>query len=478
MIRILPASLRCHERHIQSERQEDGLLSLTSLGGAGTVTGSKHLLEFGAHRLLVDCGLFQGRRDLRELNWKPLQIDPASIDAVILTHAHLDHSGYLPRLVKEGFSGPILGTPGTIDVAKLILLDSAYLQEKDAELANRFGYSRHEPALPLYRRIDVESTFDCFQSVPAHRRTKLSGGAELLFRAAGHILGAATAEIRIDGSTILFSGDLGRFGDPMMPDPEFVERADVLVVESTYGNRVHEKVDPEAAMLEVVERTVRRGGTIIVPAFAVGRVQSLLYHFWRLKKSGHLPLVPIYVDSPMATDATNLLFVHPKAHRLDGEACRDACRVATYVPDSDGSKALASNRMPKVIISASGMATGGRVLHHIKAFGGDPRNTILFSGYQAEGTRGRKMLQGERQVKIHGEWVDIRAEVTELSMLSAHADANEIMRWLGGFDNPPRQTLIVHGEPDSARALNDRIHADLGWQCEVVEMNRQIKLAT
>lgn len=451
-------------------------LRLTSLGGAGTVTGSKHLLEFESTRLLIDCGLFQGRRELRELNWLPLQIEPSSVDAVILTHAHLDHSGYLPRLVKDGFAGSIFATPASIDVAKLILLDSAFLQEKDAELANRYGYSRHAPAMPLYRRIDVENTFDLFSSVPVHKKTDLPGGAELIFRRAGHILGAATAEIRFGGKTILFSGDLGRFGDPMMPDPELVERADVVVVESTYGNRLHDNVDPDAAILDVVERAVRRGGTVIIPAFAVGRVQSLLFHFWRLKKSGKLPLVPIYVDSPMATDATNLLYAHPKDHRLDDEACRDVCRVATYVSDTDGSKALSANPMPKVIISASGMATGGRVLHHIKAFGSDPRSTILFSGYQAEGTRGRKMIEGERQVKIHGDWIDIRAEVADLSMLSAHADANEIMRWLSGLKLAPERTLIVHGEPDASRALQTRINSEFGWDCDVAEMNQSVTL--
>ncbi|WP_246167093.1 MBL fold metallo-hydrolase RNA specificity domain-containing protein [Sphingomonas piscis] len=440
------------------------------------MTGSKHLLQSGKHRLLIDCGLFQGRKELRELNWQPLPIDPCSIDAVVLTHAHLDHTGYLPRLVKDGFSGPIFGTPASIDVAKLILLDSAFLQEKDAELANKFGYSRHAPAMPLYRRIDVENCFDLFRPLPMHKRAPLPGGADILFRPAGHILGAATAEIRTAGKAILFSGDLGRFDDPMMPDPEMVSRADIVIVESTYGSRLHEKVDAPTAILDIVERTVRRGGTVIVPAFAVGRVQSLLYYFWQLKKAGRLPLVPIYVDSPMATDATSLLFAHPRDHRLDEEACRDVCRVATYVPDVDGSKALSGNPMPKVIISASGMATGGRVLHHIKAFGTDPRSTILFSGYQAEGTRGRKMIEGERQVKIHGSWVDIRAEVTELSMLSAHADSDEIMRWLGGFEAPPERLLIVHGEPDSARALQGRVSKELNWKCDVVEMNQPVEL--
>jgi metallo-beta-lactamase family protein len=447
--------------------------SLTSFGGAGTVTGSKHLIEHGGHRLLVDCGLFQGHRKLRELNWKPLPVAASSLDAVVLTHAHLDHSGYLPRLVKEGFKGPIYATPATIDVARLILLDSAFLQEKDAEFANRHGFSRHTPALPLYTRVDAERTLERFAPVSFHQDTEIRGGANLLLRRAGHILGAATAEVRLGGLKLVFSGDLGRYDDAMMHDPEPVPAADYLVVESTYGNRVHPKVDPAAMLEEVIDRTVRRGGTVVIPAFAIGRAQSLLYHLWALHTAGKLGLVPIYVDSPMATNATDLLCAHPADHRLSDGDCREACDIATYVRDTDGSKALSANRMPKVIISASGMATGGRVLHHIKAFGTDPRSTILFSGFQAAGTRGRAMVDGARQVKIHGDWIDIRAEVDDLSMLSAHADADEIMRWLAGFISPPRQTFIVHGEPDSSRALGERIRRELGWNCSISAMNQE-----
>ena len=442
-------------------------LTLTSLGGAGTVTGSKHLLDHDGRHLLVDCGLFQGPRELRELNWQPLAVKPATIDAVVLTHAHLDHSGYLPRLVRQGFDGPIFATPATIDVARLILLDSAFLQEKDAEFANRHGFSRHKPALPLYTRADAERALEQFRGVPFHEPLNLGGSASLLFRRAGHILGAATAEISIGGSTIAFSGDLGRFGDDTMVDPEPIPQADFLVLESTYGDRLHPTIDAEAVLEEVIERTVRRGGTVIIPAFAVGRVQSLLYHLWIPKMRGQLPLVPIYVDSPMATDATDLLCSHMDDHRMQPMVCRDACAIATYVPDTDGSKALSRNPMPKVIISASGMATGGRVLHHIKAFGGDSRNTILFAGFQAPGTRGRALVDGIREVKIHGRWIDIRAEVADLTSLSAHADSDQLLRWLGGFEQPPRRTFIVHGEPNASAALRDRIERELGWRCTI-----------
>lgn len=453
------------------------MVSLTSLGGAGTVTGSKHLLEHEGSRILVDCGLFQGQKELRLRNWQPLSIEPASINAVILTHAHLDHCGYLPRLVVDGFRGPIYATPATIDVARLILLDSSYLQEKDAEFANRHGFSKHHPALPLYRREDAERAIEAFRPAGFHQKVALGGGHEFMFRRAGHILGAATAEVRMGGLSVAFSGDLGRYGDAIMHEPEAVEHADFLVVESTYGNRVHPVVDPAEALGEVVERTVQRGGTVIIPAFAVGRAQSLLYYLWQLKQSGRLELVPVYIDSPMAIDATALLHQHRADHRLDPGICGEVCATATYVRDVDASKELSASRMPKVIISASGMATGGRVLHHLKAFGRDPRNTVLFSGFQAAGTRGRAMIDGQSEVKIHGDWIEIRAEVANLEMLSAHADAGEIMRWLGGFRSPPLGTFVVHGEPTSAAALCDRIERELGWMCSVSKMNERNDLS-
>lgn len=454
------------------------MVSLTSLGGAGTVTGSKHLLEHEGRRLLIDCGLFQGQKELRLKNWQPLPVKPSSLDAVVLTHAHLDHCGYLPRLVREGFRGPIYATPATIDVARLILTDSAYLQEKDAEFANRHGFSKHHPALPLYTRTDAEAALERFRPVGFHEKISMTGGFELMFRRAGHILGAATAELQAGDLSILFSGDLGRYGDAIMHDPEPVAQADYLVVESTYGDRIHPDVDPAEALGEVVERTVRRGGTVIIPSFAVGRAQSLLYHLWQLKQAGRLELVPIYVDSPMATDATELLHQHRADHRLAPDICSEVCATATYVRDVAASKQLSANRMPKVIVSASGMATGGRVLHHIKAFGGDPRNTILFSGFQAAGTRGRAMVDGQRQVTIHGGWIDIRAEVADLEMLSAHADANEIMRWLTAFRKPPREAFIVHGEPSASDALKQRIEAELGWKCSVSQMGGRRELGS
>lgn len=452
------------------------MISLTSLGGAGTVTGSKHLLEADGRRILIDCGLFQGLKTLREQNWAPLQIEPSSIDAVVLTHAHLDHSGYLPKLVKDGFRGPILASAATRDVAEIILRDSGHIQEKDAEQANRYGYGKHKPALPLYGVHDAERAMERFAPTPFHTAVQLPGGASLTLRRAGHILGAATAEVTWNGTKILFSGDLGRYGDATMVDPEPVAEADYVVVESTYGDRRHDPQDPTEALGEVIERTTARGGTVVIPTFAVGRAQSLLYHIWRLKQAGRIGLTPIYMDSPMAINATDLLCAHLEDHRMPADVCDAACGIATYVRDVDASKKLTASPMPKVILSASGMATGGRVLHHIKAFGPDRRNTILFSGFQAAGTRGRSMVEGAKEVKIHGQWVQVKAEVANLPMLSAHADYEEILRWLSGLKRPPRKTFIVHGEPHAADALRVRIQDRLGWDCVIPQMMERHEL--
>lgn len=440
------------------------MLTLTCLGGAGTVTGSKHLLTHEGRRILIDCGLFQGLKNLRELNWEPLPVAPDSIDAVVLTHAHLDHSGYLPRLVADGFKGPVFATPATRDVAELILRDSGYLQEKDAEYANRKGFSKHSPALPLYDVEDAERSLERFVLADFGEAASLPGGARLRFRRAGHILGAATAEIEWAGRRVVFSGDLGRYGDGMMHDPEPVERADHIVIESTYGDRVHEPGDPVERLGEVIERTLRRGGTVLIPAFAIGRAQLLLYYLWRLKRAGRLDSAPVYLDSPMAIDATGLLHAHPDDHRLDPQSAKAMCAIAEYTRDVEQSKAITASPYPKIVISASGMATGGRILHHLKAFGRDARNTLLFAGFQAAGTRGRALLSGKREVKIHGEWIEIDAEIVDMSQLSAHADCNELMTWLSGFKAAPRRVFVVHGEPEASDALRVRIGRELGWE--------------
>jgi metallo-beta-lactamase family protein len=452
-------------------------LSLKSLGGAGTVTGSRHLLETHGGRVLVDCGLFQGLKVLRERNWASFPIHPKGIDAVVLTHAHLDHSGYLPKLVREGFEGPIYCSASTADLAEILLEDSAHIAEKDAEYANRKGYSKHKPALPLYTMAEAERALKQLRPVAFHADVTLPGGATLHLRRAGHILGAATAEIRWGGKRIVFSGDLGRYDDPFMPDPEPVAAANYVVVESTYGDRSHPKTDPMETLGAIVERTVRRGGTVVIPAFAVGRAQLLLYHLWMLKQAGRLRSVPIFLDSPMAIDVTELLCRHLDDHRFRRDVCEQSCRVATYVRDVEGSKEIVASPMPKVIIAGSGMATGGRILHHIRAFGPDERSTILFAGYQAEGTRGAKLLASERETRMFGQWVPIHAEVATLPELSAHADADEILRWLRGFERAPARTFIVHGEPSASEALRVRIGRDLGWDASAVDAFRRYDLA-
>ena len=452
-------------------------LTLSFLGGAGTVTGSKFLVQNDSHRILVDCGLFQGLKELRLRNWARFPVDPSSIGAVILTHAHLDHTGYLPLLIKQGFTGPVLCSEATADLCGILLPDSGHLQEKDAEFANRHGFSKHKPALPLYTQADAIAALQNLTPVPFDSGCPVPGGAELRLRHAGHILGAASVQLDWGGITLIFSGDLGRYQSSTMLDPAFCYHADYLVVESTYGNRQHDRRNPEEALLEVIGRTVARGGTVIIPSFAVGRAQSLLWHLYRLKASGQLANVPVFLDSPMAIDASDIFCRHLDDHRLTDPECRNSCAVAQYVRSMEDSKRLTANPIPKVIISASGMATGGRVLHHLKRYAPDAKNTILFAGFQAAGTRGAAMVAGVESVKIHGEQIPIRAEVQNLDMLSAHADADEILRWLRGFTKPPLKTFIVHGEATASDALRRRIEEELGWRCLVPAHGQQVELA-
>lgn len=451
-------------------------IHLSFLGAAGTVTGSKYLVESRGPAILVDCGLFQGFKTLRLRNWAPLPFEPQSVGTVILTHAHLDHSGCLPMLTKRGFSGDILCSGGTVDLCGILLPDSGHLQEKDAEFSNRHGFSRHKPALPLYTEQEARAALTRLKAVSFDQPHILREDATLTLRRAGHILGAASVQLDWGGRTIVFSGDLGRYHDATMVDPVNVERADYLVVESTYGNRAHPDVDPEEALAEAIGTTVHRGGTVVIPAFAVGRTQTLLYFLERLQQSGRLKRVPVFLDSPMAQDASEIFCRDVNDHKLSPSACRRACSIAHYVRSVEESKALTVNPMPKVIISASGMATGGRVLHHLKRFAPDPRNTILFAGFQAGGTRGAAMVAGADSIKIHGNYIPVRAEVRNLDMLSGHADAGEILRWLRGFKTPPKTTFITHGEPAASDALRVRITEELGWRCVVPEHGQKVEL--
>ncbi len=449
---------------------------LSFLGGAGTVTGSKYLAESGVAAILIDCGLFQGFKALRLRNWAPLPFDPGSLAAAVLTHAHLDHAGSLPLLAKQGFSGDVFCSRATRDLCGILLPDSGHLQEQDAEFANRHGFSKHKPALPLYTEQDARIALELLKPLPFDQDIALKGGARVRLRRAGHILGAASVQLDWAGRSIVFSGDLGRYDDATMVAPVEIDRTDYLVVESTYGNRRHPKVDPEQALADIIGKTIGRGGTVVIPAFAVGRTQSLLYYLERVKETGRLANVPVFLDSPMAQDASEIFCKDLTDHKLPANVCRRACAVAHYVRSIDESKRLTENPMPKVIISASGMATGGRVLHHLKRYAPDPKSTILFAGFQAGGTRGAAMLAGAESIKIHGGYVPVRAQVSNLDMLSGHADADEILRWMRGFKIPPRMTFITHGEPTASDALRHRIEEELGWQCLVPEHGQKVTL--
>ena len=442
------------------------------LGAADGVTGSRHLVESAGSRILLDCGLFQGWKLHRERNWA-LPEALREVDAVVLSHAHLDHSGWLPALVKYGYRGPIHASPATCALARVLLLDSAHLQEEDARRANRYGYSRHEKALPLYTRADAQRALS--QLVPLAPGRSISVGRHTLsLSPVGHLLGACAVTLQEarrpagPGLRLVFSGDVGRQHDLLMPPPETVARADVMIVESTYGNRTHPAQDGADALAEIIQRTVRRGGSVLMPAFAVGRAQALLLVLQRLRHSGAIPSgLPIFLDSPMAIEATALYRQHAKLLRVPAREMRglaDGVRMVTTVQQS---LRLAGARYPAVIISASGMATGGRVLHHLKAMAPEPRHAIVFAGFQVGGSRGARLLAGEREVKIHGEIVPVRAEVQQLEGFSGHADRHELLDWLRALQQAPQQTFVVHGEPDAADTLRADIQTQLGWKVGV-----------
>ncbi len=451
-------------------------MKLTFLGAAGTVTGSKYLLEHDGHRLLVDCGLFQGYKNLRLLNWQPLPVDPASLDAVILTHAHLDHSGALPLLVRQGFRGRVWATPATIALCELLLPDSGHLQEDDAAFANRHKTSKHDPALPLYTEDDARQALRHLEPL-AFDRPLAVGGLQLRLRHAGHILGASSVEIRGGQGTLLFSGDIGRPDDLLMKPPASIESGDVLVVESTYGDRSHGDDGSADAFADVIVRTAARGGMVIVPAFAVGRAQNLLYLIAQLKHARRIPDLPVFLDSPMAIDTTGIYQRFHAEHRLSPDECRSLGHVAKYCRTVEDSRALNSLSYPAIIISASGMATGGRVLHHLRNHGPDRRSSIVFAGFQAGGTRGARLVQGERTIRIFGDEVRINAEVVSLPGMSAHADAGQIIDWLKTLKKAPRHVYLTHGEPAAADALRWRIEHELHWKVSVPMMGEQVKLA-
>ena len=444
-------------------------MKLQFLGAAGTVTGSKFLVETDQTRLLVDCGIYQGVKQLRLRNWKPPPFDPSELDAVVLSHAHLDHSGYLPALVRDGYEGPIHVTPPTRDLCRILLPDSGHIHEEDARYANRKKFSKHEPALPLYTEEDALRVFPQLSVVEYGEEFDI-GDLRVRLSRAGHILGAASVSISDGRRELLFSGDLGRSDDLLMHPPEPPGSPDWVVVESTYGDRDHAEIDPIGAVAEILERTTQRGGVLLIPSFAVGRAQTLLYCLHEIFARDIGPRVPVYLNSPMAGSVTDLYERHVDYHRLSPEACGAVCDVATFTRTVDESKALAERRGPLVIISASGMATGGRVLHHLKGLAPDPANTILLPGFQAPGTRGAALASGASSIKIHGDYVPVRAEVVKLDVFSAHADQGDLLAWIGACEKPPRGVFLVHGEPPAADAFRKRCEGSLGLDVHVPQL--------
>ncbi|MGE5451632.1 MAG: MBL fold metallo-hydrolase RNA specificity domain-containing protein [Acidobacteriota bacterium] len=453
-------------------------MELTFYGATATVTGSKTLLEVAGRRVLVDCGLFQGFKTLRERNWAPLPFDPASLDAVLLTHAHIDHSGALPLLTRYGFKGKVWTTSASADLCEVLLQDTAHLQEEEARYRNRHKATRHEPAEPLYTVRDVQACLHHIHRVAPDGVVDLGEGIRARFTPAGHILGASSIQVEHQGQSVLFSGDLGRDDDLVMLPPVTGQKADWVVVESTYGDRLHPALDPIEKLGDVVRRTAARGGVVIIPAFAVGRTQGVLYALYRLKQAGAIPDLPVVLDSPMGIAATGIYERHHDEHRLTAQECRSVHDMTRFVRDIDESKALMRQRYPMVIVAGSGMVTGGRVLHHIGYFGSHARNSIVLSGFQAGGTRGAALAAGATSLKMFGEYVPIRAEVTQIDGLSAHADQAGLMNWLSALGQAPRQVFVNHGELQAADTLRLRIQEKLGWNARVPDYRETFKLGS
>lgn len=448
-------------------------ITVRFLGAAGTVTGSKHLIEATGKRILIDCGLFQGLKELRLLNREPLPVPASTIDAVILTHGHLDHVGYLPLLVKQGFNGPIYATFPTIEITKLILADSARIQEEDAERANRGGWSKHKPALPLYTAKEAEAVFPLLTPVHPDEETEIGSDSSFRLRYNGHIIGAAFVELTIAGRTLVFSGDIGRPEDPLLFAPEKPEQADFLFIESTYGDRKHAE-HPKISLARAINQAIAKQGTILVPSFAVERTQLLMYYIWELIEEKTIPEIPVYMDSPMGTHVLDVFNNNGEWHRISPETANKIRNKIRIIRNFKQSEELAKDHTPKIIIAASGMATGGRILGWFEQYLGDATATILLVGYQGEGTRGRALLDGAKEIKLHGKFLEVKAEVTLIEGLSAHADSDELIDWMSKLKTKPGQVFIIHGEPEASKALKSRIEAIYQLPCIIPE--RGLKL--
>lgn len=451
-------------------------IKIQFLGAAGTVTGSKHLISAFGKNILVDCGLFQGMKELRQLNWKALDFPPEKIDVVLLTHGHLDHTGYLPRLVKSGFSGDIIGTAPTLQIAEIILKDSAKIQEEDAIRANKHQYSKHNPALPLYGLDDVEATLPLFKPKPLKEWTNLDENIRYRFRYNGHIIGATFIELQIGEKTLVFSGDIGRETDALLFPPERPEKADILFIEATYGNRLHPDRPVMDALREVIDECTAREGTIIIPSFSVERTQLLMYLFWQLRKTGKMANIPIYMDSPMGRNVLEVFHKNTEWHKLSTDECSEMCSEIKRIKTMDETHALAADKHPKIIIAGSGMAAGGRVLTYFTKYLGDPKASILMVGYQAEGTRGRALLEGAKEIKLYGKYFQVRAQIKSIEGLSGHADQNGLIDWMRNIEQEPERIFIVHAENDSAREFQNKIMEIFSWSSYLPELNETVTI--
>jgi metallo-beta-lactamase family protein len=441
------------------------------LGAAGTVTGSKFLLEFSGKKILIDCGMFQGVKKLRELNWQQLPVISSEIDLVLLTHGHLDHCGFLPRLVNMGFSGEIWGTAPTMEVAEIILLDSAKIQEEDADRANKEGFTKHTPANPLYKIDDVEKTVSRFKTQPEGVWIEADEGLSIRFRYNGHILGATFIELDIFGTRFVFSGDIGRKNDLLLRDPEKPDKADFLFIESTYGGRLHPKEDMTEKLADVINETIEKGGTLIIPSFAVERAQLLMFMIWQLHVRGKIPAgLPVILDSPMGVNALTIFKKHHEWHKLNDQECESMCSRVHPVQSFKETWEIIDNPQPKVIIAGSGMVTGGRVLTYLQQYIGRPETTVMLAGYQAEGTRGRHLLEGASELKFYGKYYPVKARIEYLQGLSGHADQAELIEWVSNIRTPPEKIYILHGEPQSADMLRLKLKEIYNWEAAVPDL--------
>ena len=441
----------------------DSKITIHFLGAAGTVTGSKYLVKVSGKQILIDCGMFQGLKELRLLNWDYLPINVAEIDMVLLTHAHLDHTGFLPRLVNMGFKGAILGTEPTLDIAEIILKDSGKIQEEEAERANREGYSKHTPAKPLYNLIDVEQTIPLFSSQPLNEWITIYEGIRIRFRYNGHIVGATFIEMEAAGKRLVFSGDIGREKDILLFPPERPEKADILFIESTYGDRLHPEVEAEKELQEVISEVYQKQGILIIPSFAVERTQSLMYLLWKMQKNKVIPDLPIVMDSPMGRRVLNIFHHAPQWHKLPPDECAEMCEKIKVIKTVPESKIMLKDNSPKIVIAGSGMVTGGRVLGYLEKFIGNPKATILLVGYQAEGTRGRDLVEGKNKIKMFGKYHYVKADIKNIQGLSGHGDQSELIKWMGNLEKAPEKIFIVHGESLPAETFKSKIKEVYGW---------------